>query len=156
MWIQLCIALLILGIIFLLLEMCLPGMEFFAIAGIVALIVSAVLAVMYVPNGWIIVAGQGVIVSGFLIHMYRFMKRKQLQGKLIMNENLEAPAADDISYLAGREGKTVTSLRPYGEAEFAGVRMEVSSYGPMIKEGTKVRVVDTTGRKIVVRPAEEN
>jgi membrane-bound serine protease (ClpP class) len=154
--IQLCIALLILGVIFLLLEMWLPGMEFFAIAGIAALVISAVLAVLYVPNGWLIVAGQGVIVTGFLVHMYRFMKRKQLQGKLILSENLDVPAASDISYLVGREGKAVTVLKPYGEADFNGTHMEVSSYGPMITEGTKVIVTKIEANKIVVRPAEGN
>ena len=154
--IQLCIALLILGIVFLLLEMWLPGMEFFALAGIGVLIISAVLAVMFVPNGWFIVAGQSVIVAGFLVHMFRFMKRKQLQGKLILSENLERPTTLDVSYLVGREGTTVTTLKPYGEADFAGVRVEVSSYGPMIDRGTKVRVTETEGSKVVVRPAEAN
>jgi len=152
----LCIALLVLGIIFLLLEMWLPGMEFFAIAGIISLVVSAILAVLHVPNGWIIVVGQGVIIAGFVYHMYSFMKKKQLQGKLILSENLETADSADIGYLVGREGKALTSLRPYGEVDFAGARMEVSSYGPMIKEGTRVRVVDVSEQKIVVRPAEEN
>ena len=154
--IQLCIVLLILGVIFLLLEMWLPGMEFFAIAGIGALIVSAVLAIMYVPNGWLIVAGQGVIVAGFVAHMYRFMKRKQLKGKLILSENLDAPPSQDISYLVGREGKTLTALRPYGEVDFNGTRLEVSSYGPMVGKGTKVRVTGIEANKIIVCPVEEN
>ena len=154
--IQLCIVLLILGIIFLLLEMWLPGMEFFALAGIGSLIVSAVLAVMFVPNGWLIVAGQAVVVSGFLFHMYRFMKRKQLKGKLILSENLDTPPAPDVGYLVGREGSTMTTLRPYGEADFNGARFEVASYGPMIGKGTKVRVTEVVEGKIVVRPVDGN
>lgn len=152
----LCIALLILGIVFLLLEMWLPGMEFFALAGIGSLIISAVLAVMFVPGGWFIVAGQGVIVAGFLVHMYRFMKRKQLQGKLILSENLDVPSSVDVSYLVGREGKTLTSLRPYGEADFNGTRLEVASYGPMIGKGVKVLVTGVEARKVVVRPVDGN
>ena len=154
--VQLCIVLLILGIIFLLLEMWLPGMEVFALAGIGALIVSAILAIIYVPNGWLIVAGQVVIITGFLIHMYRFMKRKQLQGKLILSETLETMPETDNEYLVGREAKTVTVLRPYGEADFGGTRMEVASYGPMISKGTAVRVTEVDGGKIIVRPVEMN
>jgi len=154
--IQLCIALLILGIIFLLLEMWLPGMELFALIGLGALIVSAVLAVMFVPNGWLIVAGQGVIITGFLIHMYRFMRRKQLKGKLILSENLDKPATQDTAYLVGREGKTVTALRPHGEADFNGARVEVMSYGPMIGKGMKVSVTEIDGGRIVVRPIDGN
>ena len=154
--IQLCIALLLLGIIFLLLEMWLPGMEFFAMAGIGSLIVSAVLAVMFVPNGWFIVAGQAVIITGFLVHMYRYMKRKQLKGKLILSDNLDVPAVQDTSYLVGREGTALTALRPYGEANFSGVRVEVSSYGPMIEQGSKIRVTKVDSNKVVVCLATDN
>ena len=154
--IQLCIALLILGIIFLLLEMWLPGMEFFALIGIGALIVSAVLAIIFVPGGRFIVAGQVVIIAGFLVHMYRFMNKKQLQGKLILSENLDSPPTKDISYLVGREGKALTALRPYGEADFNGVSVEVSSFGPMIPKGTKVLVTGVEANKIVVRPVDSN
>ena len=150
--IQICIALLIVGVIFLLLEMLWPGMEFFAIFGIVVLSISIVLAVLFVPNGWVIAAGQGIVIIGFVVHMYRLFKRKQLHGKLILDENLELHATEDMSYLVGREGKTVTALRPYGEADFNGVRVEVSSYGPAIDKGTKICVTKTESDKITVYP----
>lgn len=152
----LCIVLLVLGIIFLLLEMWLPGVEFFALAGIGCLLVSAILAVMFVPNGWFIVAGQGVVIAGFVTYMYRFMRRKQLKGKLILSENLKTTSMGDVSYLVGREGKTLTALRPYGEADFNGTRMEVSSQGPMVGKGTKIRVVDIDSNKIIVCPVDGN
>jgi len=152
----LCIFLLVLGIIFLLLEMWLAGVEFFAAAGIGCLLASAVLAVMFVPGGWLIVAGQGVIVTGFVAYMYRFMRRKQLKGKLILSENLDAFPVGDISHLVGREGKTLTVLRPYGEADFNGTRMEVSSQGAMMEKGTKVRVIGIEANKIIVSPVDGN
>jgi len=155
---QLTIALLIVGVIFLLIEMWLPGMELFAAIGLIALAVSAVLAVIFIPGGWFIVAGQLVVIAGFLLHMYRFMKRKQLKGHLILSENLDIVPAEDISYLVGREGKTLTTLKPYGDADFNGMRVEVSSYGPMIGKGIKVSVVEviTESKKIVVKPVEGN
>ncbi|MCL2015021.1 MAG: hypothetical protein FWG68_02100 [Defluviitaleaceae bacterium] len=148
----LAIILLIFGIVFLLLEMWLTGTEFFAIAGIGSLIISAVLAIMFVPNGWIIVIGQVLAIAGFLLYMYRFMNRKQLRGKLILTENLETLPTTDTGYLVGREGKTLTALRPYGEADFNGTRFEVSSTGPMIEEGVKVRVTEIVTNKIIVQP----
>ncbi|MCL2399220.1 MAG: hypothetical protein FWC91_05680 [Defluviitaleaceae bacterium] len=153
--VQLCIALLVIGIIFLLLEMWLPGVEFFAIIGLIALVISAVLAVMFVPNGWLIVVGQGLIVAGFIHHMYRFMKRKQLQGKLILSETLEAPLVEDLSRFVGQEGKTVTLLKPFGEVDFNGSRVQAASNGPMIAKNTKVRVIEAHTNKIIVRAVEE-
>jgi len=154
--IQLCIALLVVGIIFLLLEMWLPGVEFFAAIGIIALVVSAVLAVMFVPNGWFIVAGQGIIVAGFILHMFRFMRKKQLQGKLILSETLEMPPVDDLSRFMGHEGKTVTFLKPSGEVDFNGVRVQASSNGPIIERDKKVRVIETQSNHIIVKVVEGN
>ncbi|MCL1998032.1 MAG: hypothetical protein FWG65_04610 [Turicibacter sp.] len=153
--IALCIVLLVLGIVFLMLEMWLPGVEVFAAVGLIALLVSAVLAVLYVPGGWFIVAGQALVMVAFFANMYRFMKKKQLEGKLILTENLDVPQTKDFSYLVGREGKTLTALRPSGEADFNGVRVEVTSYGPMIGENTKISVIETDLSRIVVRQAEQ-
>jgi len=152
--VNLCIALLVVGVALLLLEMWLPGIEVFAITGLIALAISAVLAIIYVSNGWFIVAGQVLIIAGFLRYMYLFMKRKQLQGKLILSDTLEELQVDDVSQLVGKEGLAVTTLRPYGEADFNGVRLEVSSDGPMIKENTRVKVVETEARKIIVNAVE--
>ena len=154
--IYLCIALLIVGAVLLFLEMWLPGVEVFAISGLIALTVSAILAIVFVPNGWFIVAGIGLIVAGFLRYMYVFMKRKQLEGKLILSDTLEELQLDDVSQLIGKVGMAVTSLRPYGEADFDGVRVEVSSNGPMIKENTRIRVLETEARKVIVGVAEGN
>ena len=152
--VQLCIALLVIGIVFLLVEMWMPGMEVFAITGLISLAVSAVLAVLFVPNGWFIVAGIVAIVGGFLYFMYRFMKRKQLQGVLILSETLQELHVDDVSQLVGREGMAVTALRPSGEADFNGVRLEVSSNGLLVNANTKIKVIDTEARKIIVCPVE--
>jgi len=154
--IHLCIALLVIGIIFLLLEMWLPGVEYFAIIGIIALVVSGVLAIVYVPNGWFIVAGQVLFVSGFLWQMFRFMRRKQLQGKLILSENLDMPSFEDLSRYVGQEGKTITFLRPYGEVDFNGVNVPASSNGPMIGKGAKVKVLEAQSDRLIVCAAEGN
>ena len=150
------VALLIIGIVFLLLEMWLTGVEFFAIIGLICLAVSAVMAVLFVTNGWLIVAGQVVIIAFFIRYMYNFMKRKQLQGKLILSENLEAPLPEDYSKFLGQVGKTTTLLKPFGEADFSGTLLQVSSNGPMVSEGTKVRVIEAQSNKIVVCEIKED
>ena len=155
---HLCVFLLVLGIIFLLLEAWLPGVEFFAIAGIVALVISAVLAVLFVPGGWFIVAGQGAVIGGFVYFMVRYMRRKQLQGRLILSETLAEDVSDvvDLNRFLGKEGKTLTRLRPYGEADFNGICLEVSSSGPMIEVGTRVRVTEVQQNKLVVNVVDGN
>ena len=74
---------------------------------------------------------------------------------IFLKEVDEAPQVD-VKGFVGREGKTVTLLRPSGDVDFNGVRMQVSSDGPFIEKGVKVRVIETHGNKIVVREVEEN
>jgi len=62
----------------------------------------------------------------------------------------------DLASLVGKEGKTMTLLRPYGEVDFNGVRIEVSSNGPMIERGSRVRVIETQANKVVVSLVDGN
>ena len=159
---QLAIALLVLGIVALVIEMILPGGEVFAIFGVIALLVSSVLAVMFINHGWIIVAGVAVCLVAFVCYMYNYLHRKQLQGRLILSDRLAEDVTRfvDLNQFVGKEGKTLTALRPYGDADFAGQRLEVSSDGVIIAQGTTIRAThaDLLENKLVVRPvtAHEN
>jgi membrane-bound ClpP family serine protease len=151
---QLAVVLLAIGTLALLLELLIPGFDGFicGIVGIIALVFSAVLAVIYHPHGWLVVCF-GVSVLGLLGGiLYHFVTKRQLQGRVILKDTLQEDinTIGDLSSLIGKEGTTVTILRPYGEADFNGIRMEVSSGGPMIARGTKIRVMETQGTKIIV------
>ena len=54
----------------------------------------------------------------------------------------------------GKEGTTITVLRPTGMAEFDGVRLNVVSEGEFVQNGVKVRIVDVEGSRILVRTVE--
>jgi membrane-bound serine protease (ClpP class) len=84
------------------------------------------------------------------------LKKKQLQGKLILSETLEVPRVENLSEYMGKEGKAATLLKPFGEVDFNGVRVQVTSNGPMIEVGTKVRVIETQSNKIIVCAVEGN
>jgi membrane-bound ClpP family serine protease len=150
--VQLCIALLILGIICLIVEMFMPGFGVFGISGIALMVVSGILAVMYVPYGWFIVAGEITLLALMMAFMFTYIRKKQLHGRLIMNENLneDTPLLGDLDSLIGKEGVTLTSLRPFGVAEFNGVKMEVSSSGPFIDKGNKIFVSEVEKNKVIV------
>ena len=153
------ITLMVLGILAILLELLMPGYDGFVggVFGVLALIAAAVLAVLFTRHGWIfVVINLGVLglTTGLFFSLIR---RKQLQGKLMLNENLAEPLPDvDYAGLLGKEGKTVTILRPYGEADFNGVRVEVSSGGPVINVGRAIKVVDVQGRKVIVDDLNKN
>ena len=157
---QLAVVLLVVGMLALILELIIPGFDGFicGIVGIAALFVAAIIAVIFHPMGWLVV-GIGfaaiLLICGLL---FNFVTRRQLAGRVILNDTLaeDSNTLGDIAGMVGKVGVAVTLLRPYGEVDFNGVRLEVSSSGPMLEKGTKVRVTETQGTKIVVVPVDGN
>jgi membrane-bound serine protease (ClpP class) len=156
MMIFLCIALIVLGIVCLIVEAFVPGFGVFGLSGIACLVVSAVLAVLYVPFGWMMVTAEIVLLAGFFYFMYQFIKKRQLQGNLIMSEalNIEVPELTSLDGFVGKTGVAVTALRPAGEVELEGIRLEAASEGKLIDIGTKVVAVKVQGNKLIVREDE--
>lgn len=145
------IFLMLLAIAALATEILLPGIEIFGVAGVILLLASAVLAVLFMPFGWFVVGGQVVILWLFLNYFIRKIREKQLQVKIILRDTLAEDTPVNLTEFIGKTGKTVTSLRPYGEAEFVGTRLEVSSGGPLIPQGKQVRAIAIRESKLVVK-----
>jgi len=156
---QLCIVLLVVGILALVLELVMPGYDGFigAIVGIAALVASSVLAVLFVPWGWFFVGISVTVLAICAFFAYQYMRRGQLHGKVLLSDSLaeDVPRIDYASLL-GKEGKTVTLLRPGGEVDFNGTRVEVTTNDQMVERGTMVRVVEAHSNKVVVSVVNGN
>ena len=150
----LAVALLIFGVLAILLEILMPGFDGFisGVVGILALIASAILAIFFIDGGVFLVAINLGIIGFASFMFFSLIKSKRLQGKIINNDTLvEAVPPLDYAALIGKEGKTVTALRPYGEADFGGIRTEVSSDGgTIIERGSRIKVMDVQGTKVIV------
>jgi len=156
---QLCVVLLVVGILALALELLMPGYDGFigGVVGILALLASAVLAVWFVPGGWWFV---GINITVLLVCggvAYNYFKRGQFHGKMVLNEALaeDLPMVDYAS-LIGKEGKAVTLLRPAGEVDFNGTRVAVTTGGQMVERGTLVKVVEAQANKVLVSVVNGN
>jgi len=156
---QLCIILLVVGILALALELIMPGYDGFigAVVGVAALIASAVLAVLFVNGGWWFV---GINISVLLLCgaiLFSYIRRGQLHGKVVLSDALaeDLPRIDYASLL-GKEGKTITLLRPSGEVDFNGTRVEVTTGGGMVERGALVKVVDVQANKVLVSAVNSN
>ncbi|MBI2933192.1 MAG: hypothetical protein HYY16_16225 [Planctomycetes bacterium] len=77
--------------------------------------------------------------------------------RLTLRASLDKGAsfAQDYSAFVGREGKTLTDLRPAGILLIDGRRLDVVSAGEPIPKGRRVRVVKVEGNRIVVRSIKE-
>jgi len=151
--INVCVILLLVGLLLLVVEMFIPGFGVCGITGIVLLIVSAVLAVLHVPYGLIFVGLEVAVIALIIYLTVVFMKRRQLHGHLIMKDTLneDAPSAFDLKGFVGREGVVKTVLKPSGEVDFNGVIMEALSEGQYLEKGAKVKVRDICDNKLIVR-----
>ena len=151
------IVLVVVGVLAILLELLMPGWDSYigVFVGIAAFVSALIVAVVSIENA---VFFLGALIALLVIGgygVYLFLKRKQLTGNLILTEVDDAPRVD-LSGFVGKEGVTITLLRPAGDVDFNGVRMQASSDGPFIEKGVKVRVVEAQANKITVTAIDGN
>lgn len=146
------IGLLILGILLLTVEIFIPGFGIFGGLGIVSIIISIVLTAQNVFQGILMFLGIAIILTTIFSLLIRWAAKKQFYSSLILRDTLQKqkPEYDDMDYFIGKVGVAATPLRPSGNVDFNGVRLDVLSNGSFIPAGQKVIVVQVSGNKIVV------
>lgn len=156
-WIPLlCIAA---GIIFVVIEMLQPGFGAPGIIGVILLAAGIILYSKTVLQALIMIAVVLAVLGAALALVLQSASKGRLGKHIVLDstvdDDVKFSAFDDLSYLVGSEGKTLTVLRPSGSADFNGVRLDVVSEGEYIPKGTTVYVDKIEGNRIVVkqRPA---
>lgn len=89
--------------------------------------------------GLVLVVGPAALVAG--------MKRLTLRSTLEAGSTFAA----DYASLVGKEGESVTELRPAGVVAIDGRRIDVVTGGELVPRGTPVRVTKVEGNRVVVR-----
>ena len=148
----------VVGIGLLVLEAFMPGFGLPGISGIVMEIVAIVLT--WVNHGPVAALGLTIIVLSLIAIAISMSLRSATKGrlsrsKIILKERESNEAgyrsAEDMQVFLGKEGETATVCRPTGMAEFDGVKLNVVSEGEFLPAGTRVRIVQVEGSRIVVR-----
>lgn len=146
------------GIGLLVLEAFMPGFGLPGISGIVMEIVA--IALTWVNHGPVAALGLTIIVLSLIAIAISMSLRSATKGrlsrsKIILKERESNEAgyrsAEDMQVFLGKEGETTTVCRPTGMAEFDGVKLNVVSDGEFLPAGTRVRIVQVEGSRIVVR-----
>jgi membrane-bound ClpP family serine protease len=83
----------------------------------------------------------------------RVSKLLMLNTKTGREEGYSSTTATDD--LLGLEGITTSLLRPAGTADFQGRKLDVVTDGEYIPKGTRVRIVQVEGFRIVVEKTDE-
>jgi membrane-bound ClpP family serine protease len=151
----------IIGVGLLVVEVFMPGFGVAGVSGIALEIVCVVLT--YLSYGGLTALGLTIVILAVIGIAISVSLRSATKGRLskspIILKNSETnadgySATTDMDVFLGKEGETVTILRPTGMAEFDGVKLNVVSDGEYIPKGTRVRVDRVEGVRVVVRRAE--
>nr|WP_253958003.1 nodulation protein NfeD [Metabacillus halosaccharovorans] len=149
------IILFILGVIFLIAELFVPG----GILGILGF--AGVIGSLYVASGNFVHMTISLLISfavafaASILLVKVFGKRMNIFKKLILRDstNTESGYVSNVSRreLVGAEGIALTTLRPSGTAVINDERLDVVTEGGYIIKGQKVKVIKVEGSRIVVR-----
>ena len=158
MWTMVAIILLLVGLAFAIAEMFTPGVGVFAVLGVLSLIASAIVTVVFVPFGVFVMVGNAIMSSVILYAALKYLSRRQLCGSLILNETLgfDSDSIGNLDYFIGKEGVAKTALRPVGTGDFNGVSIDVTSDGPFVEKGQRIKVVEVKNNTVVVTQQNKN
>jgi membrane-bound ClpP family serine protease len=146
------------GILLLLVEMIHPGFGVPGITGIALLFLGVFLS----ARTWTEVLALTLIILGIiglaLSFVFNSAKNGYLSKRLILQQKSVKEsgyvAVNDHSELLGKEGTSVTILRPSGKADFSGMIVDVVTEGDFIPEKTKLHVIKVEGGRVIVRALE--
>ncbi len=153
----LAVLLLLVGLLALILEVFIAGFGFFGMAGIILfgwgiLLLSFDVAVTLKSLVIAVAVSFAVFFAGVkILTRLNFWQRFTLGTRQEKNTGYTAPREELRAY-AGREGITLTPLRPAGSVEIDGERLDVVTEGGFVPPGAKVTVVKVDSGRIIVRP----
>ena len=137
------------------LEAFIPG---FGVAGIFGIILEVVALwatwkLHGVPTALIALLAVLILIGFAIFLSYRSAMNGRLSRSPLILKETEAAGVDaSPEQWIGREGVTVTALRPAGQIDIGGVRLNAASSGDFIPKGTAVLVTGTEGDHLVIRP----
>lgn len=151
------VLLIVVGVVFLLIEAAIPGFGVFGFTGVLLLAAGIMAAGASVQDAVRALGVALVIAPVLALVVGRVAVRKGYWRRLTLGTTLTAAqgfvAAPDRMYLAGKQGKAVTLLRPAGAAEIEGRRVDVVTEGDFIPAGATIVVRKVEGTRVVVERA---
>ena len=143
------------GICLLGIEAVMPGFGVAGISGIILEIVAIVCAwTQYGTLFAVCLTALSLLLIALTVFLsYRsIMKGRLSKTPLILKDTEDVSAAPNpLEACIGREGVTVTALRPIGIAEIDGTRVNASGCGEFIGKGVRVRVTGLEGDHVNVK-----
>ncbi len=149
-----CIFLYIVGLLMVCVEIFIPGGIVGAV-GVIAIGSSFWMAYTKVGSAFgLYFVSIGLVFAMFCIFLsIKFFPRTRFSKKLFLgkDESDFKSTSAELESLEGKEGITLTKLRPAGMAKIDGKRVSVVTEGAFLNKEAKVNVVEVEGNRVVVR-----
>jgi len=135
-------------------EAFIPGFGVAGISGVILEIVAlrccwlqyGTVPTLFALVGVLLLIGLAVFLS------YRSAMNGRLsRSHLVLNDTEAAAGEEKPDHWIGQEGVTVTALRPAGQIEIGGTRLNASSTGDFIERGAPVLVTGMEGDHYTIR-----
>ncbi|TWI52652.1 NfeD family protein [Halalkalibacter nanhaiisediminis] len=150
----------IIGFVLILVEIFVPGFGIFGLLGVGAIIGGMLLASYSTASMLMYIAIALVVTAVAAIFIFRYFGHRGFMRKMILTDSTSSEKGyitnETRKELIGKQGESLTPLRPSGSAVFESDRLDVVSEGGYIERGRKIEVVYTAGSRIVVREVKEN
>jgi membrane-bound serine protease (ClpP class) len=147
------------GVLAIILEVFVPSAGIIGIAGLGSIIASIVIAYQRLGNliGSIYLAVVLVLVPVFIVLYFRFFPRSPV-GRWLISHDRQEPEKGYSSFtpekyadLVGKEGTSLTILRPAGMVRIDGQKYSAVTGGEFIEKDKPIKVVKVEGSRVVVR-----
>ena len=150
------VVLLVAGFLMIGAEIFVPG-AVLGTLGVGSLLAAIVVAFQVSETVGFYVAIGVVVMGGITVGLWiKFFPRSSIGRKMTLSQDGSAfKSAKGRSELQGKEGIAASDLRPAGFAAIDGQRMDVVAEGKLIPKGERIKIVQVTGNRIVVRKIGE-
>ena len=152
------------GFILLLMEVfVIPGFGVAGVLGVGGIFGSIVLSYATTEAGLTSLAVALLVTVLIVVVGWKYFRRSSAWQRLVLStvidETSKPKAALLVQGLQGKEGKALTPLRPAGIVDIDGNRVDAVTEGGFVPKDSLVKVVDTTGNRVLVKaivPDETN
>lgn len=152
------IVLFVLGALFCVIELMIPGFGFFGIGGIAMLV--AAIVIRMVTGGDVLMLIYMLLMCGALCGLLflllgKFIQNRQKNPRSLFTVQPAVPTdktagTKDFSYLVGQKGTTLTVLKPVGKAMFGSDCVDVVARDGFIDQDKTITVVSVEGQRVIV------
>ncbi|KMQ51913.1 Membrane-bound serine protease (ClpP class) [Chitinispirillum alkaliphilum] len=146
----------LLGVAIILAEFILPSAGILTVVAIALFGYSIylVFATVSITAGFIVIAADVILIPILVIIGVKLLEVSPVTLRTSLgkgNGDEKSDDKDEREITVGQEGQTITDLRPAGTALINGKRRDVVSKGEYISKNSTIKVIETSGNRIVVR-----